>query len=97
MKFFSFLTFLLVIISPTIKAHECILSGTTPKEIMIYNSCLANSKQKTNNQSLNESILKVKIDKITNENLALKNKLLDLKFRFDKFKFILDSYIKNIN
>ena len=28
-----------------IKAHQCILSGTTAKEITIYNTCLANSKK----------------------------------------------------
>ena len=97
MKLFSFLTFLLTITSLKVQAHECILSGTSAKEITIYNSCLANSKQKSRNTSLNESILKVKIDKLEKENLSYKNKLLDLKIRLNEFKLILDQYISNIN
>ena len=80
-----------------IKAHQCILSGTTAKEITIYNTCLANSKKETNNSSLNESILKVKLEKLKKENMDLKNKLLKLKIKFDNFKFILDSYVSEIN
>ena len=83
--------------SHDIKAHQCILSGTTAKEITIYNTCLANSKKENYNSSLNESILKVKLEKLKKENMDLKNKLLKLKIKFDNFKFILDSYVSEIN
>ncbi len=76
-------------------AHECILTGTTAKEITIYNTCLANKTSKKSNQSVTNSVLKSKIEKLKNENLSLKNKLLDLKIRFDSFKSILDIYAKN--
>ncbi len=83
--------------SHDIKAHQCILSGTTAKEITIYNTCLANSKKENYNSSLNESILKVKLEKLKKENMDLKKKLLKLKIKFDNFKFILDSYVSEIN
>ena len=83
--------------SHDIKAHQCILSGTTANEITIYNTRLANSKKENYNSSLNESILKVKLEKLKKENMDLKKKLLKLKIKFDNFKFILDSYVSEIN
>ena len=83
--------------SHDVKAHQCVLSGTTAKEITIYNTCLANSKKENYNSSLNESILKVKLEKLKKENMDLKKKLLKLKIKFDNFKFILDSYVSEIN
>ena len=97
MKCFLYLFIILIFMSHDIKAHQCILSGTTAKEITIYNTCLANSKKENYNSSLNESILKVKLEKLKKENMDLKKKLLKLKIKFDNFKFILDSYVSEIN
>ena len=96
MKLFSYIILILFTFSAKIQAHECILSGTNAKEISIYNACLANSKQQTKKSSINESLLKVKLQKLKNENTDLKNKLLDLKIRFNNIKSILDRYVSNI-
>ena len=45
MKYIIFSILLLMSFSINVKAHECILTGTSAKEITIYNTCLAHSKQ----------------------------------------------------
>ena len=97
MKHITLVTFFLILITVNVKAHECVLSGTSAKEITIYNTCLTQSKKKETKTSLTESMLKVKIKKLKKENLSIKKKLLDLKIRFNKLNSILDLYINEIN
>ena len=40
-------------------------------------------------------MLKVKIDKLEKENLLLKEKLLEIKTRFDNLASIIDAYTKH--
>ncbi len=94
---YIYLTTFLILFTVNVKAHECILSGTTAKEITIYNTCLSQDKKKENKISLTESMMKVKINKLKKENLFLKNKMLDLKIRFNKLNSILDLYLKEFN
>jgi len=43
-------------------SHECVLQGTSAKEITIYNSCKADkSKNKPSNKDLNNMLLKNKV------------------------------------
>ena len=60
-------------------SHECILKDTTPKEITIYNSCLSQKNSHYNLDAKKLKDMEQKIIKLENENLLLKNKLLDLK------------------
>tara|TARA_B100000965_G_C19495922_1_gene715221 strand:+ start:833 stop:1123 length:291 start_codon:yes stop_codon:yes gene_type:complete len=94
---YIYLTTFLILFTVNVKAHECVLSGTTAKEITIYNTCLSQDKKKENKISLTESMMKVKINKLKKENLFLKNKMLDLKIRFNKLNSILDLYLKEFN
>ena len=86
MKFFYFL--ILILISSNSLAHECILNGTSAKEITIYNSCKARS------QSVQKTyyIIRFKqklITKFKSKNLqrsksiTLRNQLLDVKIRLN--------------
>ena len=89
--YFSFLIFF----TANVKAHECMLSGTTAKEITIYNTCLTNSKKSKNNKLVTVSMLKFKNEQLKKENALLKKKLLEIKVRFDNISVILDAYVKN--
>ncbi len=94
MKYIIYSLLLIILFSLNVKAHECILSGTTPKEITIYNNCLAHSKQNKQKSSVTESMMKLKIEKLKIENSNLKNKLLDIKLKFENLKTIIDLYAK---
>ena len=87
-----FLSFF-ILISPQISAHECILQGTSAKEITIYNACKADLKKQTPSADLNNSLLRVKIKELKSENKNLKNQLLDLKFRLNSLLQRVDSYL----
>jgi len=99
MKIFYFLFFFLI--SSTGFAHECILKGTSAKEITIYNACKADlrlnpkSIDNSNSNDLNKSLFKVKIQKLKDENKKLKNQLLDLKLRLRSIMISINSYINN--
>ena len=83
MKIFYFL-FFIFIYSQT-QAHECVLKGTSAKDITIYNACKADAKNKKPiNNDLNNTLLKAKIKKLKNENNNLKNQLLDIKIIIGK-------------
>mgnify|MGYP001466063746 CR=1 FL=1 len=94
MKYIILSILLLILFNINVKAHECILTGTTAKEITIYNTCLAHSKQNKPKNSVTESMMKLKIEKLKIENLNLKNKLLDIKLKIEKLKTIVDLYAK---
>ena len=49
-----------ILISSQISAHECILQGTSAKEITIYNACKADLKKRAPISDLNNSLLKSK-------------------------------------
>ena len=88
MKIFYFL--FLIIFSLKAYAHECVLQGTSAKDITIYNACKSDLKKNTNpHKDLNNAFLKNKIKELKEENKLLKNQLLDVKVR-------LKSIIKNI-
>jgi hypothetical protein len=92
MKFFYFL--ILILISSNSLAHECILNGTSAKEITIYNSCKADlSIRKPINNDLNDSLLKAKIKKLKDQNNNLKNQFLDLKIRLNVILNRVNSYL----
>ena len=95
MKLLIYYLSFLIFFTANVKAHECILSGTTAKEITIYNTCLTNSKKSENNNLVTVSMLKVKNEKLKKENASLRKKLLEIKIRFDNLSVILDSYVKN--
>ncbi len=82
-----------ILIPSFVNAHDCVLSGTTPKEIFIYNSCLSNINNPTQK---NDKILSLekKINELKDENKILKNRLGDLKRRFTNILSIIDLYIK---
>ena len=90
MKILIYYLSFLIFFSNNVKAHECVLSGTSAKEITIYNTCL--TQQNKNNNLVTISMLKVKIDKLEKENLLLKEKLLEIKTRFDNISSIIDAY-----
>ena len=87
--FISFFIF----ISSQISAHECILQGTSAKEITIYNTCKADQKNQAPSKNLNNSLLKLKIKELKNENKNLKNQLLDLKIRLNSLLQRVNSYL----
>ncbi len=92
MKIFYFL--ILIFISFQSLAHQCVLKGTSAKDITIYNTCKADAKQnKPKNVDLNNSLLKVKIKKLKEENKNLKNQLLDFKIRLNSLLKRVNSYI----
>ena len=74
-------------------SHECVLQGTSAKEITIYNSCKADkSKNKSSNKDLN-MLLKNKIKTLKKENNNLKNQLLDLKISLGNILNRINSYV----
>ena len=87
--FISFFIF----ISSQISAHECILQGTSAEEITIYNTCKADQKNQAPSKNLNNSLLKLKIKELKNENKNLKNQLLDLKIRLNSLLQRVNSYL----
>ena len=92
MKIFYFLFFILI--SSKSFTHECVLQGTSAKDITIYNSCKADqTKNKPANKDLNNMLLKEKIKKLRKENKNLKNQLLDLKIRLNSILDRVNSYI----
>ena len=92
MKIFYVLFFILLS-SPSM-SHECVLQGTSAKEITIYNSCKADkSNNKSSNKDLNNMLLKNKIKTLKKENNNLKNQLLDLKIRLDNILNRINSYV----
>ena len=82
-----------ILISSQISAHECILQGTSAKEITIYNTCKADEKNQAPSKNLNNSLLKLKIKELKSENKNLKNQLLDLKIRLNSLLQRVDSYL----
>ena len=82
-----------ILISSQISAHECILQGPSAKEITIYNTCKADQKNQAPSKNLNNSLLKLKIKELKNENKNLKNQLLDLKIRLNSLLQRVDSYL----
>jgi len=87
--FISFFIF----ISSQILAHECVLKGTSAEEITIYNTCKADQKNQAPSKNLNNSLLKLKIKELKNENKNLKNQLLDLKIRLNSLLQRVNSYL----
>ena len=83
MKLLIYYSSFLIFFTANVKAHECILTGTTAKEITIYNTCLTNSKKIKKNKSVTVSMLKVKNENLKKENASLRKKLLEIKIRFD--------------
>ena len=82
-----------ILFSPQILAHECVLKGTSAEEITIYNTCKADQKNQAPSKNLNNSLLKLKIKELKNENKNLKNQLLDLKIRLNSLLQRVDSYL----
>ena len=82
-----------ILFSPQILAHECILKGTSAEEITIYNTCKADEKSQAPSKNLNNSLLKLKIKELKNENKNFKNQLLDLKIRLNSLLQRVDSYL----
>ncbi len=82
-----------ILFSPQIFAHECVLKGTSAEEITIYNTCKADEKNQAPRKNLNNSLLKLKIQELKNENKNLKNQLLDLKIRLNSLLQRVDSYL----
>ena len=59
MKIFYFL--FLIIFSFKAYAHECVLKGTSAKDITIYNACKSDLKKKDHsNKGLNDKLIKNK-------------------------------------
>ena len=88
MKIFYFL--FLIIFSFKANAHECLLQGTSAKDITIYNACKSDLKKNDqSNKALNNALMKNKIKKLQEENKMFKNQLLEIKLR-------LNTLIKNI-
>jgi hypothetical protein len=88
MKIFYFL--FLISFSFQVYAHECVLKGTSAKDITIYNACKSDLKKNDHsNKGLNDKLMKNKIKKLKEENKILKNQLLEIRLR-------LNSLIKNI-
>ena len=82
-----------ILFSHQISAHDCVLKGTSAEEITIYNTCKADLKKRAPSTDLNNSLLKVKIKELKNENKNLKNQLLDLKIRLNSLLQRVDSYL----
>ena len=88
MKIFYFL--FLISFSFKAYAHECVLQGTSAKDITIYNACKSDLKKNDHiNKGSNDTLTKNKVKKLKEENKMLKNQLLEIKLR-------LNSLIKNI-
>ncbi len=80
-----FFILFIILKSKTTFSHECILKDTSPKEITLYNSCLAQKNSKYNLDSKKLQEMQQKIIKLENENLLLKNKLLVFKKKIYDF------------
>ena len=92
MKIFYFL--FLIIFSLKAYAHECVLQGTSAKDITIYNACKSDLKKNTNpHKDLNNAFLKNKIKELKEENKLLKNQLLDVKVRLKSIINNIQSYV----
>ena len=92
MKFFYFL--FLIIFSFKAYAHECVLQGTSAKDITIYNACKSDLKKNDHsNKALNNALMKNKIKKLKEENKLLKNQLLDIKVRLKSIINNIQSYV----
>ena len=92
MKIYYLLFFILI--SSQSFAHECVLNGTSAKDITIYNTCKADNKiKKPSNNDLNNTLLKTKIKRLKNENKNLKIQLLDIKNRLNSLLARVNSYI----
>jgi hypothetical protein len=92
MKIFYFL--FLIIFSLKAYAHECVLQGTSAKDITIYNACKSDLKKNTNpHRDLNNAFLKNKIKELKEENKLLKNQLLDVKVRLKSIINNIQSYV----
>ena len=92
MKFLYFLIF--IFISNFSLSHECILNGTSGRDITIYNSCKADlSIRKPINNDLNQSLFRAKIIKLKEENNNLRNQLLDIKIKLNSLIKKVNSYI----
>ena len=92
MKIFCFL--FLIIFSLKAYAHECVLQGTSAKDITIYNACKSDLKKNTNpHKDLNNAFLKNKIKELKEENKLLKNQLLDIKVRLKSIINNIQSYV----
>lgn len=92
MKIFYFL--FLIIFSFKAYAHECVLQGTSAKDITIYNACKSDLKKNTNpHKDLNNAFLKNKIKELKEENKLLKNQLLDVKVRLKSIINNIQSYV----
>ena len=91
MKIFYFL--FLIIFSFKTYAHECVLQGTSAKDITIYNACKSDLKKTDHsNKSLNNALMKNKIKKLREENKMLKNQLLEIKLRLNKLIKNIETY-----
>ena len=92
MKIFYFL--FLIIFSFKAYAHECVLQGTSAKDITIYNACKSDLKKNDHsNKALNNALIKNKIKKLKEENKLLKNQLLDIKVRLKSIINNIQSYV----
>lgn len=92
MKIFYFL--FLIIFSFKAYAHECVLQGTSAKDITIYNACKSDLKKDDHsNKALNNALMKNKIKKLKEENKLLKNQLLDIKVRLKSIINNIQSYV----
>ncbi|MDA8687830.1 hypothetical protein N9L98_02070, partial [bacterium] len=75
-------------------AHECVLQGTSAKDITIYNACKSDLKKNDHsNKALNNALMKNKIKKLKEENKLLKNQLLDIKVRLKSIINNIQSYV----
>ena len=84
------MTVFIIIFSFKAYTHECVLQGTSAKDITIYNACKSDLKKNDHsNKALNNALMKNKIKKLKEENKMLKNQLLEIRLR-------LNSLIKNI-
>lgn len=92
MKIFYFL--FLIIFSFKAYAHECVLQGTSAKDITIYNACKSDLKKDDHsNKALNNALMKNKIKKLKEENKLLKNQLLEIKVRLKSIINNIQSYV----
>ena len=92
MKIFYFL--FLIIFSFKAYAHECVLQGTSAKDITIYNACKSDLKKNDHsNKALNNALMKNKIKKLKEENKLLKNQLLEIKVRLKSIINNIQSYV----
>ena len=91
MKIFYFL--FLISFSFQVYAHECVLQGTSAKDITIYNACKSDLKKNDHiNKGLNDTLTKNKVKKLKEENKMLKNQLLEIKLRLNKLIKNIETY-----